>query len=95
MRSLILLVVAIAAALTLAASSPALAQMGDGSMASDNFDSGVLRNGDAFSHAFNDTGTFGYHCHIHSSMTGTVTVTGAQPPPTQPPATPPPAPMRK
>ncbi len=34
-----------------------------------------LANGDTYSFTFNSAGTFKYHCSIHSSMTGTVTVT--------------------
>jgi plastocyanin len=39
--------------------------------------------GDTFSHTFNTTGTFTYHCKVHSSMTGKVTVIlpGSGPPP--------------
>jgi plastocyanin len=37
--------------------------------------SGSLGNGQSYSFTFNTTGTFKYHCTIHSSMTGTVTVT--------------------
>jgi plastocyanin len=39
------------------------------------FDSGNLEPGKTFSHTFNDTGTFAYHCNIHPNMTGKVTVT--------------------
>jgi plastocyanin len=39
-----------------------------------DFDSGVLHNGSSFSQTFNETGTFPYHCHIHMSMMGNVTV---------------------
>lgn len=41
----------------------------------DIFDSGRLSQGKTFSYTFNQTGTFGYICNIHSSMTGKVTVT--------------------
>jgi plastocyanin len=40
------------------------------------FDSGNLAGGRTFSFAFDTAGTFGYHCNIHRSMTGKVTVTG-------------------
>jgi plastocyanin len=40
------------------------------------FDSGNLAGGKAFSFAFDTAGTFAYHCNIHRSMTGKVTVTG-------------------
>lgn len=36
--------------------------------------SGTLSTGQSFSLAFTKTGTFGYHCHLHPSMTGTVIV---------------------
>src|SRR4051812_11316242 len=36
---------------------------------------GPLDPGTPFSHAYSSPGTFGYHCSIHPSMTGTVTVT--------------------
>lgn len=41
----------------------------------DDFDSGVLMNGDSFSQAFSEPGSYDYFCAIHPSMTGTVTVT--------------------
>ncbi len=40
------------------------------------FDSGNLAGGKAFSFTFDQAGTYAYHCNIHRSMTGTVTVTG-------------------
>lgn len=44
---------------------------------SDNgsFDSGNLAPSATFSHAFTTAGTFAYHCAIHHSMVGTITVT--------------------
>jgi plastocyanin len=45
--------------------------------------------GDAFSHTFNATGSFGYSCRVHPSMRGTVRVTApGQPQPPQPPQPP-------
>lgn len=38
-------------------------------------DSGNLQNGESYSFTFDTVGTFGYHCNIHQSMHGTVTVT--------------------
>jgi plastocyanin len=38
-------------------------------------DSGNLAPGSTFDHTFATAGTFAYHCAIHSSMHGTVTVT--------------------
>lgn len=38
------------------------------------FDSGTLGDGEDFSFTFDEAGEFTYHCEIHSSMTGTVTV---------------------
>jgi len=38
------------------------------------FDSGNLASGASFSHTFSTKGTFTYHCAIHASMTGTITV---------------------
>jgi plastocyanin len=38
------------------------------------FHSEVLNPGDSFSVTFPEAGTFGYHCEIHPSMTGSVTV---------------------
>ncbi len=38
------------------------------------FDSGSLEPGDTFSFAFAEPGDFPFHCSIHSSMTGSVTV---------------------
>jgi len=40
------------------------------------FDSGNLAGGKAFSFTFDEAGTYAYHCNIHKSMTGRVTVTG-------------------
>jgi len=40
------------------------------------FDSGNLAGGKSFSFTFDEAGTYAYHCNIHQSMTGTVTVTG-------------------
>jgi plastocyanin len=37
-------------------------------------DSGDLAAGATFDHTFTTAGTFAYHCKIHSSMHGTVTV---------------------
>ena len=34
----------------------------------------TLGKGDTYSHKFNDPGTYGYHCAIHSSMKGTIVV---------------------
>ena len=43
--------------------------------ADDNsFTSGYLNKGDIFSHRFDSTGTFNYHCSVHTGMTGSVTV---------------------
>ncbi len=38
------------------------------------FDSGSLNNGATFSFTFNTKGTFEYHCTIHTTMHGTITV---------------------
>jgi len=38
------------------------------------FGSGNLSPGNSFTHQFNETGTFPYHCTIHPSMKGTITV---------------------
>lgn len=40
------------------------------------FDAGNLASGKSFSFTFDRAGTFAYHCKIHQSMTGKVTVTG-------------------
>ena len=37
--------------------------------------SGDLNHGQSYSFTYNTVGTFNYHCSIHPSMTGTVTVT--------------------
>ncbi len=34
----------------------------------------LLNPGDTYAYTFNDTGTFSYHCSIHKTMQGTVTV---------------------
>jgi plastocyanin len=38
------------------------------------FDSGQLSPGSTFSYTFNNKGVFNYHCTIHATMHGTVTV---------------------
>jgi plastocyanin len=40
-----------------------------------SFDSGNLAAGSSFTHTFTSTGTFAYHCKIHSNMTGVIVVT--------------------
>ncbi|MCB1014439.1 MAG: cupredoxin domain-containing protein [Acidimicrobiales bacterium] len=40
----------------------------------DSFDSGNLSSGDTFEQTFDEAGEFTYHCNIHASMTGTVSV---------------------
>lgn len=44
------------------------------------FDSGPLGTGATFSFTFNTTGTFGYRCNIHPTMTGTIVVREAPTP---------------
>jgi plastocyanin len=39
-----------------------------------SFDSGTLSNGDTFEHTFDAAGDYAFHCEIHASMTGTITV---------------------
>jgi len=58
----------------------------------DSWGSQALSTGSTFSHTFAQAGTFTYHCAIHSSMHGTVTVMGSAPAPTSPPPTAAPAP---
>ena len=41
-----------------------------------SFDSGDLQKGKTFSRTFDSTGTFSYHCSIHSSMKAQVVVEG-------------------
>ncbi len=41
---------------------------------SGTFDSGTLNSGQTYSHTFNETGSFNYHCNFHQSMTGTIVV---------------------
>ncbi len=40
----------------------------------DNFDSGVLKEGETYIHKFSKAGTFDYICTLHSNMKGTVVV---------------------
>ena len=42
--------------------------------AADPFNSGVIANGQSYTHQFAQVGEFPYHCSIHPSMTGTITV---------------------
>ena len=44
--------------------------------ADDVWDSASLGEGQSFEVVFDDPGVFAYHCSIHPSMTGTVTVEG-------------------
>ena len=39
------------------------------------FDSGTLSQGQEFTFAFDEPGEYAFHCEIHPSMTGTITVT--------------------
>ncbi len=39
-----------------------------------SFDSGTLAQGDSYEFTVEEPGTFEYHCEIHPSMTGTITV---------------------
>jgi plastocyanin len=39
------------------------------------WNSGIISPGDSFTRRFNRRGTFSYHCQIHATMMGTVTVT--------------------
>jgi plastocyanin len=50
------------------------------------FDSEVLNPGDSFTFTFPEAGTYTYHCEIHPSMTGSVTVGGGSAPVEQPAA---------
>jgi LPXTG-motif cell wall-anchored protein len=43
----------------------------------DGFDSGVLEEGESYTHRFASAGTFDYICTLHPAMRGTVTVTAA------------------
>ncbi|MGZ7115795.1 MAG: cupredoxin domain-containing protein, partial [Halobacteriota archaeon] len=38
------------------------------------FSSPVLNAGGSYTHVFDQAGTYPYHCGIHPSMTGTITV---------------------
>ena len=40
----------------------------------DSFNSGNIPSGSVFSFTFSTAGVFNYHCSIHPSMTGTITV---------------------
>ena len=42
--------------------------------AGDELNSGNIGGGKFFSHEFESTGTFDYHCAIHPSMTGTIEI---------------------
>ncbi len=43
---------------------------------SGSFDSGPVKSGGSFSFTFTEAGTYDYHCTIHPSMKGKITVTG-------------------
>jgi plastocyanin len=38
------------------------------------YDSGPKQPGQSYSHTYTESGTYAYHCEIHPSMKGTVTV---------------------
>jgi plastocyanin len=40
-----------------------------------SFDSGNIDGGTTFEMTFTEAGTFAFHCNVHPSMTGTITVT--------------------
>jgi plastocyanin len=40
------------------------------------FDSGDVASGQSYGFTFTRVGSYAYHCQIHSSMTGTITVSG-------------------
>ncbi|HEV3232767.1 MAG TPA: plastocyanin/azurin family copper-binding protein [Candidatus Dormibacteraeota bacterium] len=42
--------------------------------APDSFDSGTLAQGQSFKFKFTKAGKYGYHCNLHASMVGTITV---------------------
>ncbi len=44
------------------------------SFTGNGFDSGHLNPGGTYSHTFTAPGTYAFHCTIHASMTGSVTV---------------------
>lgn len=46
---------------------------------SESFDSGTLPSGSTFSHTFSTVGTNAYHCEVHPSMMGVITVSPAGP----------------
>jgi LPXTG-motif cell wall-anchored protein len=50
--------------------------------ATQHWDSGDIEPGSSFSVTFNQAGRFGYHCNIHSFMTGTIVVVASTPPTT-------------
>ena len=45
------------------------------------WDSGIVGNGSVFSKQFTAAGSFPYHCNVHASQLGTVTVQAANAPP--------------
>ena len=55
-------------------SSPHTVTTSSSSSNDSNFDSGVLRNGEAFSFTFDKEGQYSYFCTLHPSMVGTVAV---------------------
>ena len=40
------------------------------------FHSGVLSEGDQFTHTFEEAGTYDFFCQIHTDMTGSITIEG-------------------
>src|SRR5215204_1940357 len=55
-------------------SSPHTVTTSSSSSNDSSFDSGVLRNGEAFSFTFDKEGQYSYFCTLHPSMVGTVVV---------------------
>jgi amicyanin len=55
-------------------SSPHTVTSSSSSSNDSNFDSGVVRSGEAFSFTFEKEGQYSYFCTLHPSMVGTVVV---------------------
>jgi plastocyanin len=75
MKSPVLLIAAAITTLALAACSDDSSNNPAGP--AKELNSGNIPSGQSFVHTFDSPGNFGYHCTIHSAMTGSVTVSDA------------------
>jgi plastocyanin len=67
-------VIAVSFALSCGGKSSSPTNPGGGGGAVELNSGNIAGSGGVFAHTFNTAGSFGYHCAIHTNMTGTITV---------------------